>query len=88
MLENLRDRPWCVCELATELGVEKSVASKHLSLLRSVGLIEDSKRGTLVEYRLVAPCILEMSACAESAVLANLRRRLDVTTIKTRLPVR
>jgi len=88
MLEKLRERPWCVCELAAELGVEKSVASKHLSLLRSVGLIDDSKRGTLVEYRLVAPCILDMSACAETAVLANLRRRLEVPPVEARLPVR
>ena len=55
MLEKLKDRPWCVCELAAEVGIEKSVASKHLSQLRSAGLIEDEKRGTLVEYRLVAP---------------------------------
>jgi ArsR family transcriptional regulator, arsenate/arsenite/antimonite-responsive transcriptional repressor len=88
MLEKLRDRPWCVCELAAELSVEKSVASKHLSLLRSVGLIEDSKRGTLVEYRLVAPCILEMSACAETAILANLRRRLEIPPVEAQLPVR
>jgi ArsR family transcriptional regulator, arsenate/arsenite/antimonite-responsive transcriptional repressor len=88
MLEKLRDRPWCVCELAAELGVEKSVASKHLSLLRSVGLIDDSKRGTLVEYRLVAPCILDMTACAETAVLANLRRRLEVPPVEAQLTVR
>jgi len=88
MLEKLRGRPWCVCELAAELGVEKSVASKHLSLLRSVGLVEDSKRGTLVEYRLVAPCILDMSECAEKAVVANLKRRLEVPPVEARLSVR
>jgi len=88
MLEKLRDRTWCVCELASELGVEKSVASKHLSLLRNVGLVEDTRRGTLVEYRLVAPCILDMSACAETAVRANLRRRLETPTAEAQLAVR
>ena len=78
MLDRLRDRPWCVCELAAEVGIEKSVASKHLSQLKHAGIIEDEKRGTLVEYRLVAPCVLELAACAEGAVLSNRRRRLDI----------
>ena len=78
MLEKLKDRPWCVCELAEEVGIEKSVASKHLSQLKSAGLIQDEKRGTLVEYRLVAPCILEMSICAENAIITSRKLRLDV----------
>jgi len=79
MLDKLRDRSWCVCELAAEVGIDKSVASKHLSQLKAAGLIDDEKRGTLVEYRLVAPCILEMAACAEGTILANRRKRLDVS---------
>lgn len=78
MLERLRERSWCVCALAAELGIEKSVASKHLSQLKGVGLIEDERRGTLVEYRLVAPCLLDMAACAESTILENRRKRLDI----------
>lgn len=78
MLDKLKERPWCVCELAVEVGIDKSVASKHLSQLKAAGLIDDEKRGTLVEYRLVAPCVLEMAACAEGTILGNRRRRLDV----------
>jgi len=80
MLEKLRERTWCVCELAAEVGIEKSVASKHLSQLKAAGIIEDEKHGTLVEYRLVAPCILEMAACAETAVIKSRQRRLDVVS--------
>lgn len=78
LLDKLKVKPWCVCELAAEVGIDKSVASKHLSQLKAAGLIEDEKRGTLVEYRLVAPCILELAACAESTILANRRKRLEV----------
>lgn len=56
--------------------------SKHLSQLKSAGLIEDEKRGTLVEYRLVAPCIMEMAACAEGAILESRRKRLDVVQVE------
>jgi DNA-binding transcriptional ArsR family regulator len=77
LLEKLKERPRCVCELATEVGIDKSVASKHLSQLKAVGLIEVEKRGTLVEYHLVAPCVLDLAACAEGTILANRRKRLE-----------
>ncbi len=78
LLDRLRERSWCVCELAAAAGLEKSVASKHLSQLKAAGLIADEKRGTLVEYRLIAPCVLDMAACAEGAVLANRRKMLEL----------
>jgi len=78
LLEKLRVRPWCVCELAIEAGIDKSVASKHLSQLKNVGLVDIEKRGTLVEYRLTAPCVLELGACAESAIIAERKKRLDL----------
>ncbi len=78
MLEKLRSRPWCVCELAVEVGIEKSVASKHLSALRNAGLVDDEKRGTLVEYRMTAPCVLDLAACAEGAVLRNRMKRFGI----------
>lgn len=77
MLEKLKERPRCVCELAAEIGIDKSVASKHLSQLKNVGLIGDSRRGTLVEYRLVAACVLETASCAERTILQARRKRLD-----------
>jgi DNA-binding transcriptional ArsR family regulator len=78
LLEKLKERPRCVCELAAEVGIDKSVASKHLSQLKAAGLVDDEKRGTLVEYRLAAPCVLDMAACAEGAILENRKRRLSV----------
>jgi len=79
ILEKLKDRNWCVCELAKDIGVEKSLVSKHLSQLREVGLIEDQKRGTCVEYRLAAPAVLEAVARAEEAFLANRRKQFEET---------
>ena len=70
LLDKIRERPRCVCELAEEIGIDKSVASKHLSQLKRAGIIEDDKRGTLVEYRLLAPCVLDLASCAEGAIVA------------------
>ena len=77
-LEKLKEKPWCVCKLAEEAGIPKSAASKHLSQLKEAGLVDDKKSGTQVEYRLTAPCVLDMAACAEGTVLENRRRRLGI----------
>ncbi|OHD15906.1 MAG: ArsR family transcriptional regulator [Spirochaetes bacterium GWD1_61_31] len=78
LLDRLKTRSWCVCELAVEVGIDKSVASKHLSQLKEAGLIDDEKRGTQVEYRLVAPCVLELANCAVGMVLENRKRKLGL----------
>ncbi len=74
MLERLAEKPWCVCALAQELDIDKSIVSKYLTQLKAVGLIEDTRRGTLVEYRLVAPCILQVASCAEETIIAHRKR--------------
>lgn len=77
MLEKLREKPWCVCALAAELDVDKSIVSKYLSQLKSAGLIEDTRRGTLVEYRLTAPCILQLASCVQETVQEKWKKLLS-----------
>jgi len=77
MLEKLKEESWCVCDLAKALGLNKSVASKHLSLLRDVGVLEVEKRGTQVIYSLAAPCVVEMSRCSYDAVVRQRLKRLN-----------
>lgn len=83
LLEKIRERPRCVCDLATEIGLDKSVASKYLSQLRNVGLIDDRRHGALVEYHLIAPCVLEMAACAEKAIVDFQQKKLGAATARS-----
>lgn len=64
MVSELREKQWCVCELAAHLGLNKSAASKHLSLLKQVGVIEMDRDGTRVNCTLVMPCVFDMMRCA------------------------
>lgn len=64
IIEALLQRPWCVCELAEQLGMNKSVTSKHLSSLKSVGIIDMRREGTQVNCILTMPCVLDMMHCA------------------------
>jgi ArsR family transcriptional regulator len=68
----------CVADLTELVGADMSTVSKHLSLLRSVGLIADRKVGNQVFYRLAAPCALDFFACLESIMQANVQTQIQL----------
>ncbi|MGH0053051.1 MAG: ArsR/SmtB family transcription factor [Sphaerochaetaceae bacterium] len=63
IIEALYVHPYCVCELAEKLGMNKSVTSKHLASLKQVGVIDMQREGTRVNCTLVMPCVLETMRC-------------------------
>jgi DNA-binding transcriptional ArsR family regulator len=61
----------CVCELTDMIGTEMPTVSRHLSLLKGVGLVDDEKRGSKIFYRLRVPCCLSFLKCVESVLAAD-----------------
>lgn len=55
----------CVCELVEAVGLGWSTVSRHLSVLREAGVIEDEKRGLQVFYRLSLPCVARFIDCLD-----------------------
>ncbi len=68
----------CVCELTELVGSDMSTVSRHLSLLKSAGLVEDEKRGQMVFYRLRVKCILNFFECIESVIACNARSQQEL----------
>ena len=58
----------CVCDLQELVGSDLSTVSKHLTVLRSVGLVESDKRGKQVFYSLKLPCTLGFIDCVDKAL--------------------
>ena len=56
----------CVCQLTDLIGHEMPTVSRHLSLLRFAGIVEDEKRGAQVFYRLKRRCVMEFFRCIAS----------------------
>ena len=73
MVEELSRGELCVCELRDLVGADLSTVSRHLTLLKNAGIVEDDKRGVQVFYRLKVPCVLNFFGCIE-AVLENQAR--------------
>lgn len=68
IVEELSKQERCVCELTAMIGADISTVSKHLSILKNAGIIQDDKRGAQVFYNLKTPCILNFFHCVESVV--------------------
>ena len=58
----------CVCELQELVGSDISTVSKHLTVLRSAGLVDSDKRGKQVFYSLRLPCTLGFLDCVDRAL--------------------
>lgn len=52
ILKMLSSGELCVCQIVAALGLSQSTVSKHLSLLRAAGLVEERKEGRWVHFRL------------------------------------
>lgn len=58
----------CVCEIHEQIDADLSTVSRHLSVLRNVGILSSEKRGNQVFYRLECPCITSFYGCVESVI--------------------
>ena len=73
IVDFLRDRDRCVCEIAEHTGAGRSNVSRHLALMLKAGVLASRKDGLKVYYRLNTPCVLEFFSCVSGV----LRERLE-----------
>ena len=63
--EALMQGELCVCALRDLVGDDISTVSKHLSVLKSAGVLTSQKRGLNVYYRLACDCFGEFVRCVD-----------------------
>lgn len=78
IVEELSAGERCVCELTEMIGADISTVSKHLSILKGVGIVADDRRGTQVFYRLRMPCVLDFVGCAESMMQQAAQEQMNL----------
>lgn len=78
IVEELAKGERCVQDLTEMIGADMSTVSKHLSVLRAAGIVQDDKRGLMVYYALRVPCILNFFGCVEAVLQANAEEHLEL----------
>ena len=70
IVDRLAEHELCVNELTALVGSDQSTISKHLSVLKNAGVVQDEKRGNSIYYTLRVPCILNFFKCADAVIEA------------------
>ncbi len=79
IVDELSRREKCVCEIRDLVGADISTVSKHLSILKNAGIIEDERRGSQIYYSLKMPCVMNFFKCVCTVISHNAKEQLTLT---------
>ena len=73
IVSRLENGEACVCELQEIVKSDMSTVSKHLSLMKKAGLLDERKEGLWVYYRLRVPCIIRFLDCIDAVLKKDVK---------------
>ena len=65
----------CVCQLNELVDINQSNISRHLAVLKRVGIVSERRDGMRVFHHLETPCILKAFECAVEVIRTDTKRR-------------
>jgi ArsR family transcriptional regulator len=81
ILDALEQQERCVYELTELVGADQSTVSKHLAILKNIGLVDDRKDGAMSIYRCTCPCLKGMFECVESVLKAKFAAQAELLKV-------
>ena len=91
ILKLLENGGLCVCQVQAVLGLAPSTVSKHLTILKHAGLVEDRRDGKWIEYALTEDArnphakpvldLLRATLDKDPAVIADRKRLREIKAI-------
>jgi len=77
MIDLLSKKDLSVGDLTEAVGADVSTVSKHLSLLKQVGILTHRKEGNRVLYSLICPCIMEFIHCIDDVIYQDAEKGIS-----------
>jgi DNA-binding transcriptional ArsR family regulator len=78
LLMRLKEGECNVSTLSEELGLSQASTSKHLSVLRQVGLIDVTRQGTQAIYRIHDESVFEMCEIVCDGVIRHIEEQQEI----------
>jgi len=75
IIQFLAQEEKCVCDIVDYVGTSPSNISKHLGIMKRVGILSDRKEGLSVYYCLNMPCALKFFDCIRDIMESQLTER-------------
>jgi DNA-binding transcriptional ArsR family regulator len=81
IIDFLKDGEQCVCDIAEQIGAQRSNVSRHLSVMVAAGVLEHRKEGLKVIYKLKCPCILEFFSCISGVLKQRVKDDKEILKV-------
>jgi len=78
IIHMLKEGPKSVNEISAEVGISQPTASRHLSLLRSTGLLTAHRRAQEVYYEITNPKVVEVCEMMRSILAEREAHQLNL----------
>lgn len=75
IVDLLREGELSFSELKEKFPFDKSTISKHLAILRDVGIVSSRRQGMDMVYKLEIPCALDFLECATRVLEESIERQ-------------
>lgn len=75
IVERLQREELCVNDLTEAVGADQSTVSRHLSILKDVGIVSHRKEGTMIFYRVTCGCLEGFFSCLENVLACDINQR-------------
>ena len=86
LLYALAERPYCVNDLASALGISQPAASRHLKILRESGLVRPVRQGPSVEYSLTDLRLIEALNILRAVLRDRIAYRAELMEAELAVP--
>lgn len=81
LLDALREKELCVCEMTELVGADQSTVSKHLAILKDAGLVGVERKAAMSVYSLKCECLDGFFGCMESVLEQNLKAQQALVSL-------
>lgn len=71
IIDKLKEKEHCVCELTELIGADMSTVSKHLSVMKSAGILATRKEKNTIYYRIICDCVTKYLECVDGVIVKN-----------------
>lgn len=68
LIDRLHQGDCSAGDLTRLVGLDQSTVSRHLGVLRSVGIVDSRRAGSSVIYSLLTPCVVRFFLCASQVI--------------------
>jgi ArsR family transcriptional regulator len=82
IIELLKEKPMCVCDIWNALNEEQSSISKHLNELKKVGIVDSRRDGLRIVYSVNNPRIFEIIETTKEIIRKEIEKKAQIALKK------